>query len=229
MTKDDKNMAVNRTDEYVAENDEFSNVSTQLTDRPEQSTSGTVQSGWDAAEKSLTGDFPKDFKFTDGEFQIIKFLDPNGPFAVYKQHFLKQITTGKRSFVSLGANDPLCTKLNSKPEDKKAFTVANLSAPGGPQRQMLIASPRLYKSLHAAHFSPAGPLTKNYWAISRTGQMQSTVYHVNPVKPRDLAEDWGITNVDEIEAAIATMVPFERSAIKEPTWEELEAVAASLL
>jgi hypothetical protein len=94
---------------------------------------------------------------------------------------------------------------------------------------MLIASPRLYKSLHAAHFSPAGPLTKNYWAISRTGKMQSTVYHINPVKPRDLAEDWGITDDEAIEKAIAEMVPFERSIIKEPTWEELEAVAASLI
>jgi hypothetical protein len=59
--------------------------------------------------------------------------------------------------------------------------------------------------------------------------MQSTVYHINPVKPRDLAEDWGITDEEAIEKAIAEMVPFERSVIKEPTWEELEAVAASLL
>ena len=222
-------MAINRTDEYAVENDEFANVDTPITARPAQATTSAVQEGWAAAQAVSTGDFPKEFKFTDGDFQIIKFLDPNGPFAVYKQHFLSQITSGKRSFVSLGANDPLCVKLGSKPEDKKAFTVANLSAAGGPQRQMLIASPRLYKSLHAAHFSPAGPLTKNYWAISRTGKMQSTVYHLNPVKARDLTEDWGITDIDDIEKAIAEMVPFERSAIKEPTWEELEAVAASLL
>jgi hypothetical protein len=221
-------MAVNRTDEFSVENDEFS--ATALDSRPAQSTSTAVLSGWEAASlgSAPAGGYPQEFKFTDGEFQVIKFLDPNGPFAIYKQHFLSQITTGKRSFVSLGANDPLCTKLGSKPEDKKAFTIANLSAAGGPQRQMLIASPRLYKSLHAAHFSPAGPLTKNYWAISRTGKMQSTVYHLNPVKPRDLQEDWGITDVDAIEAEIAKMVPFERSIIKEPTWEELEAVAASL-
>ena len=222
-------MAVNRTDEYVAENDEFSN--TAIEDRPVQSTSSVIQSGWEAADKASApaGGYPVEFKFSDGDFQVIKFLDQDGPFAIYKQHFLSQITSGKRSFVSLGANDPLCVKIGSKPEDKKAFTIANLSAPGGPQRQMLIASPRLYKSLHAAHFSPAGPLTKNYRAISRTGKMQSTVYHINPVKPRDLAEDWGITDEEAIEKAIAAMVPFERSAIKEPTWEELEAVASSLL
>jgi len=221
-------MAVNRTDEYIVENDEFANVDTPLTDRPSQSTSSAIKSGWDAADKTTaTGDFPKEFKFVDGEFQIVKFLDQDGPFAIYKQHFLSQITTGKRSFVSLGANDPLCM-MGSKPEDKKAFSIANLSAAGGPQRQMLIASPRLYKSLHAAHFSPQGPLTKNYWAISRTGKMQTTVYHINSVKARDLAEDWGITDIDAIETAIAEMKPFDRSAIKEPTWEELEVIAASL-
>jgi hypothetical protein len=223
-------MAVNRTEDYLPETDEFANLDTPITERPAQSTSTVVQSGWDAAETSSapSGDFPKEFKFNEGEFQIVKFLDPNGPFAIYKQHFLQQITTGKRSFVSLGANDPLCVKLGSKPEDKKAFTIANLSAPGGVQRQMLIASPRLYKSLHAAHFSPQGPLTKNYWAISRTGKMQTTVYHINAVKSRDLTEDWGLTDIEAIEAQVAELKPYDRSIIKEPTWEELEAIAASL-
>jgi len=223
-------MAINRTDEISPEQDEFAMTSTSITERPVQSSSTAVQSGWDAAEKLTVsaGDFPVEFKFNEGEFQIIKFLDQNGPFAIYKQHFLQQKTTGKRSYVSLGANDPLCTKLGSRPEDKKAFSIANLSAAGGPQRQMLIASSRLFKSLHAAHFSPQGPLTKNYWAISRTGKMQTTVYHINSVKPRDLMEDWNI-NSDEVEKLIADMKPFDKSAIKEPTWAELETVANSLL
>jgi len=100
--------------------------------------------------------------------------------------------------------------------------------PSGVVRQMLIASPRLYKTLYAAEFSPQGPLTKNYWAISRTGKMQQTVYHLNAVKPRDLMEDWGI---DEkmAEEGVATIKPFERSVIKEHTWAELEEIANSLL
>jgi hypothetical protein len=225
-------MAVNRTEEYAPETDAFAKSNVSIEERPAQATStaSVVQSGWDAAQKTTTagGDFPSEFKFNDGEYQIIKFLDPNGPFAVYKQHFLSQKTTGKRSYISLGANDPLCVKLGSKPEDKKAFSIANLSAPGGVERQMLIASPRLYKTLHAAHFSPAGPLTKNYWAISRTGKMQQTVYNLNPVKSRDLLEDWNI-DIASIEENINAIQPFEASAIKAPTWEELEAVADSLL
>ena len=181
-------MSVNRVpnaDEYVTEAETF-----VIEDRPiaiPTATTTAVGEGWDAAEKlsGAAGDFPVELKLGE-DFQVIKFLDPDGPFATYKQHFLQQKTVGRRSYISLGANDPLCTKLNSKPEDKRAFTVVNLSAPGGPQRQMMIATPRLYKTLHAAHFSPQGPLNKNFWALSRTGKMQQTVYHLNAIKGRDL-------------------------------------------
>jgi hypothetical protein len=222
-------MAVNRTDEYLPEVDNFEVTAADIAARPAQSSPSLIQSGWDAAEKSAqpSGDYPVELKFNDGEFQVIKFIDQNGPFAIYKQHFLTQKTSGKRSYVSLGANDPLCVKLGSRPEEKKAFTIANLSAPGGPQRQMLIASSRLYKSLHAAQFSMQGPLTNNYWAISRSGKQQATVYNVNPVKPRDLQEDWNIDPA-EAEKFIASVVPFDKSAIKMPTWDELEMVASAL-
>jgi hypothetical protein len=223
-------MSIDKTTmEYMPESDDFT-MDSSIEARPAQASSTAVQSGWDAAEKlvAASGDFPTEFKFNEGEFSVIKFLDPNGPFAIYKQHFLQQKTVGKRSYVSLGANDPLCVKLGSKPEDKRAFTIANLSAPGGPQRQMLIASPRLYKTLHAAHFSPAGPLTKNYWAVSRTGKMQQTVYHLTPIKGRDLMEDWQIDEA-EVEKVIADMKPYERSVIKEHTWAELDEIANSLL
>jgi len=224
-------MAIDKTAEYAVENDEFANLDTPITDRPAQSTSTAIQTGWGAASTNTSSkmEFPKEFKFVDGEFQIVKFLDEEGPFAVYKQHFLSQVTTGRRSYVSTGPNDPLITKLGSEPEEKRAFSIANLSAAGGPQRQMLIASPRLFKSLHAAHFSPQGPLTKNYWAISRSGKMNATVYHLNAIKPRDLAEDWGITDINAIEAAVLAMKPFTRDDIKQHTVEELEAVAKSLL
>lgn len=215
-------MAVDRTDTYVPENDEFT-----IDARPAQSTSSAIQSGWAAAEIQPAS-YAEEFKFSEGNYQVVKFLDEDGPFAIYKQHFLTQKTEGKRSYISLGANDPLITKLGSKPEEKRAFSVLNLSAPNGPTRQMLIASPRLFKSLHAAHFSPQGPLTKNYWALSRSGKMQTTTYHINPVKPRDLMEDWKIDEA-AAEKAVAEAKPFTRADLKEPTWEELEQVANSLM
>jgi hypothetical protein len=93
---------------------------------------------------------------------------------------------------------------------------------------MLIATPRLYKTLHSAHFSPQGPLNKNFWAISRTGKMQQTVYHLNAIKARDLQEDWGI-DAEAAEAAIAQMKCFTKDDIKTHSWAELEEIANSLL
>lgn len=225
-------MAVDRStvpnaDEYITENETF-----EIEDRPVGNAvvdNNAVQSGWDAAEKlsGASGDYPVELKLGE-DFQVIKFLDPDGPFATYKQHFLQQKTVGRRSYISLGPTDPLATKLGSKPEDKRAFTIANLSAPGGPQRQMMIATPRLYKTLHAAHFSPQGPLNKNFWAISRTGKMQQTVYHLNAIKGRDLQEDWGI-DLEAAEAAIAQMQCYTKDDIKTHSWAELEEIANSLL
>lgn len=219
-------MAVSRTapnaDSYVSE-DSF-----DVEARPEQATTQTsVGAGWEAAETltSASADYPVEFKHSE-TFQLIKFLDQSGPFATYKQHFLKQKTEGRRSYVCLGANCPLCVKLNDKPEDKRAFTVVNLTTLPA-TRQMLIATPRLYKTLHAAEFSPQGPLTKNYWAINRTGKMQQTVYNLMAVKARDLGEDYGL-DVETVEKQIAEFSAYDRSFIKEHTYAELLEIAQDL-
>ena len=92
----------------------------------------------------------------------------------------------------------------------------------------LVASPLFFKSLHAAHHSPAGPLSKNYWAVSRRGQMQHTVYTLNPVKSRDLSEDYGLDE-GKVEAAIAEMKPFDASSLRRLTVGELDEVASALI
>jgi hypothetical protein len=93
---------------------------------------------------------------------------------------------------------------------------------------MLIAGSRLYQALHAAHFSPQGPLTKGYWAISRTGKMAATVYTITPIKERDLEEDWKI-NPETAAAVVENTQPYTADAIRKPTWEELDEIANSLI
>jgi hypothetical protein len=198
--------------------------------RPTNATSTAVQGGWDAAEKLVTTtlkEFPVEYKHSN-TFQLIKFIDLSGPFASYRQHFLKD-KEGRKSYVwdGIGAYDPLETVLKSKPEIKRAFSIVNLSATPF-QRQMIIASPRLYKTLHAAEFSQQGPLTKNYWALSRTGEKQQTVYNLMAVKGRDLQEDWGL-NEAEVEAAIAGFQPFTIADIRQDSFAALEELAKSLL
>jgi len=224
-------MGVNQTEApdataYGQVEDEASTIEA----RPVQttSTSTAVQSGWDAAEKLVTNlaEFPSEYKHSE-TFQLVRFIDQTGPFANYRQHFLKEKTEGRRSYVCIGDNCPLCLKLGDKPETKRAFTIVNLTAKPY-QRQMLIATPRLYKTLHAGEFSPQGPLTRNYWALSRTGQKQQTVYNLMAVKGRDLAEDWAL-NEAEVEGALVNFKPFERSEIREDSHAALLEIAESLL
>jgi len=220
-------MAINRPefktpDIEVAFEDDF-----DVNARPEQSASTAVGSGWDAAEAltTPTGNYPVDFKHSE-EIQVVKFIDPDGPFATYKQHFLNG-KPGKKSYVCLGDNCPLCTVLNHRAEEKRGFTIINFSVSPA-QRQILTATPRLFKQLHQAHFSPQGPLNKNFWALSKSGERQTTVYHLNAIKARDLDEDWSI-NAADAEAAIGEFESYTRSVIKENSYAELVEIANSLL
>jgi hypothetical protein len=206
-------------------------IADDVDSRPSQATatSTSVQSGWDAAESlTVSSDFPTEVKFEDGKHQVFKFLDESGPFAIYKQHFLKQKTSGKRSYVCIGANCPLCVKLQERPENKRAFTVVTLNSLEGMQRQMLISGARLYQALHAAHYSPQGPLTKGYWAIVRLGKGPQTNYTVTPIKERDLEEDWSISQ-EKASAIVESSEVYTRGLIKEHSFEELDEIADSLL
>jgi len=204
-----------------------------IDERPAQSSTkpsmdGIVSSGWEAAEKltSSTSDFPTEVRFTEGEYQVFKFLDADGPFASYKQHFLNK--TGKRSYTCIGAECPLCLKLEDRPENKRAFSVVNFSNEEGPKKQMIVAGARLFQAIHAAHFSPQGPLTQNYWVILRSGKNAATSYTVMPVKERDLMEDW---KVDPQAAAdfVSKVEPYTADVIQRHSAEELDEIASALL
>lgn len=227
-------MAVNR----AVEEEKFETIVEDETfdvdARPVQATSSAtaIGSGWGDAEEltSNTSKYPEEFKQSETP-QVIKIVDGDGPFAAYKMHFLSQKTEGKRSYVCLdpktGAGCPLCTVLGHKPEDKRSFTIVNFSVVPF-QRQILTATPRLYKTLHSAHFTPQGPLGKNYWALGRTGVKQSTVYNFTPIKARDLDEDWSISET-EAEAFLAHVEPYTREVIHEHSYQELLDIAQNLL
>lgn len=200
--------------------------------RPTQATSTAIGSGWDAAEKltAPTIEYPTEFRQSE-QAQLIKFLG-DGPFATYKMHFLTQKTEGKRSYVCLDPMNstgcPLCTTLAHRAEDKRSFTIVNFSADGGPKRQILTATPRLYRTLASANASPQGPLNKHFWSLSRTGKMQTTVYNLIPVKERDLEEDWSIKPSD-VNEFLSTVEPYTRSDIHEHTYAQLAEIANDLL
>jgi len=216
--------------EFVTEEEDFS-----INDRPVQSASSLIVSGWDAAEgltaKTESTGFPTEFKQKETP-QVVKFIGENGPFAAFKQHFITR-KPGKKSYICLNSNSdndcPLCTVLHNKAEEKRIFTIVNFSTEDGkPEKQILIATARFWKSLHNAHFSPQGPLTKPYWALSRTGEKQTTVYHLQAVKARDLFEDWGI-NEAKAEELVSATTPFESSLYRQNSYAELMEIAQEMM
>lgn len=183
----------------------------------------TVQSGWDSADALLrqdTSEFPTDYKFTD-EPQLIKFLE-DGPFRVYEQHWIER--TGKKSFVALAEDDPLSDLLGSKPRARFAFNVLALSGENQTV-QILTAPPSFARQIRRAHEDERkGPLSKEFWEVSRMGNGPTTQYTLNYVRGRDLQEEWNL-NLEAVNELVKKAVCFTPDVIKETPREEMLKIA----
>lgn len=190
----------------------------------------TVQAGWEAAAKLLkpkekSGAYATDFKFSD-QPTLVRFLE-DAPFYAYEQHWIDR-TEGRRSFVCLGEDCPLCTIAGDKPRAKFAFNILVLSEEE-PNVQVLTAPITLGRILQAKHEDTRlGPLTKHYWAISRIGTGRDTQYNVDRVRATDLAEEWEL-DADEIDGLTATAVKYDKSTVYESPRDELLALARQLV
>jgi hypothetical protein len=189
----------------------------------------TVQAGWGAADAMLqpkkTGDYPTDFRFSEVT-QLVRFLD-DAPFAIYNQHWIDR-TEGKRSFVCLGDECPLCITLGDKPRPKFSFNVIVLSQEE-PAVQILTAPPTLARQLKAANEDPRrGPLTKYYWSISRQGSGPQTTYTLDRVRGTDLAEEWEL-DPEEVDAIAENAVKYDDKAIFVTPQDELLTLARQLV
>jgi len=189
----------------------------------------TVQAGWGAASAFLKPKkdsmYPTDFRFSE-QAQLVRFMEDT-PFAVYEQHWVDR-TEGKRSFVCLGDECPLCTIAGDKPRPKFAFNIVVLSD-GEPNVQILTAPPSFARQLQAANDDPRrGPLTKYYWAITRTGSGNTTQYMLDRVRPTDLADEWELDS-DAVEAFVSTAEMNDASVIYVSPREDLLELARNLV
>lgn len=188
--------------------------------------SSVIQSGWAAAKKAVAKSskaYTTDFRF-DNEPQLIKFI--SGEPMTFMQHWVNR--PGKKSFISIGEGDPLI-EVGSKPDQKFAFTVLNLSDEE-PQLQLMVVGVRLCGQLEKlASDKKTGPLDRPdvYWAVSKSGAGTQTSYSITPVKERDLAEDWDLDPVAAAEL-IKTMKPLGPEALHTSTKSELAAIAREI-
>ena len=187
----------------------------------------TVQQGWDAFDSLVqenTSDFPTDFKFSESP-QLVKFLEDQ-PFASYEQHWIER-PKGKKSFVCIGEACPFCDVLGDKPRGKFAFNVLVLS--GESQGvQIMTAPPSLARQIKKAHDDERkGPLSKEFWEVSRLGSGPTTQYTLNFVRGRDLTEEWKLST-DAVQELVAAAVPFTAEVIRETPRSEMLEVARSV-
>lgn len=192
--------------------------------------SSMVQSGWAAARKEIESNsrgFTDEFRFSE-EPRLVKFLSAE-PIASYRQHWLDG-KAGRKSYScleSVGEKCPLCEILGDRPDTKIAFSILTLDGES-PKSEALVVGPRLAGSLEKLHDDPRlGPLDKHFWSLSRSGKGAKTQHTVNPVKERDLVEDWDL-DPDKVRAAIATSAPLDESFVRFETRDELREIAKEL-
>lgn len=193
--------------------------------------SSALQGGWAAAKKTIEDSargFVNEFKFSE-DAQVVKFLNDGEPIASYKQHWLEG-RQGRKSFTcltSIGEKCPLCQILGDKPTTKIAFSILRLGE-DGITSEALVVGTRLAGVLEKSHEdAKTGPLSKGFWALSRTGKGAKTQHQISPVKERDLAEDWDVDPA-EVAKAMKDVEPLDTSFVRFETYTELADIAKEL-
>jgi hypothetical protein len=222
---------INNVDSYLDDEKETDVVDVYETEDEDEAPvrSSVVQEGWGQAQKAAkkaAAKYAKEFRIED-EVSLIKFLSSE-PMS-FPQHWVNR-TAGKRSFICpTTPNCPLCRAGNT-PESKFAFSVANLSGDEDDDlsAQLLVVGVRLLTQLGKLNDDPkTGPLDRQYWAVSKSGEKSKTTYSVMMVKDRDLAEDWDIDPAD-VAAALKKLKPLGPDSLRPETIEELKLIAREI-
>lgn len=161
--------------------------------------------GYRQTADSVKSDFADNLKIVDNTDMLIKILDEE-PVASYAEHWLT-IGDGRRSFVCLGDDCPICNKLGDRPSVKVCFNVADMDV-NPPEVKLWTAGTQVGDILEKfAENDKTSPLNRDdiYWTITRTKKNERYTTSVRPVKARDLVEDFDTEpltdeELDELEA-----------------------------
>lgn len=211
------------TDETEPTGDE--GLSDENEDEDTPRSSSVPKRGWGAAKKAMAesgGDFANEFKVEEDE-SLIKFLEDE-PFASVQQHWVDEITKGKRSFYCPGKKVcPLC-KVGHQAKPQVFFNVVEITGEE-PVVQALVAGPALTKKIEKEHQGKGGPIDRHYWRISKSGggKKGPVTYSMSTVKARDLADDYEL-DADEVAASLTGLKPYDESIVKYSSKQSLQDV-----
>jgi hypothetical protein len=200
---------------------------------PIKSTAGRGWGGYDKVKDSGGGDFAKTWQVPNKQ-TLIKFLEPE-PFSTYAEHWLEGMGKGKKkSFVCLGDDCPLCDDLGDRPRGYALFNILDLSDPDNPTVEAWKVGRQVANIIKAyADDKKTSPIDRVdlYWNVHRTENKtgKGTSYNtiLNPVKARDLDEDWDVEPFSEKELAeFEADLHSEEQHVFINTRKDLKAIAA---
>lgn len=213
--EDDEDEAPRRSRRSSRDEDEDDEPrSRRSSERPSGNVSGK---GWKAfkQKREERSDYVKTYKLPEKEAEIIKILDDE-PFSVYAEHWLDE-RSGKKSFVCIGDDCPLCN-VGDKPRVYAMFNIVDLRDPEDPVVLPWKVSQTVADVLEGyANDKKTAPINRDdlYFSAKKTGggKKGRVQTNLNPVKARDLLDDWDIEPLTAAE--IAKFKRFEEDDVLE--------------
>ena len=195
---------------------------------PRQVSRKAIRRGWGNAEETRQKDSPfADRLKISKNVQVIKFLEAE-PYTSFHFHWIER--QGQKSFTCIDKLDPTgCPRCQAgdRPQARFAFNVALLDSAGEPIIKSLEAGVRVMDQLKNFHTNQTtGPIDKNYWAVTRSGDGTSSQTNFNMVRERDLAEDYRMAAIDEDEMKELMGKLYDESIVPIPQRKTLADVAA---
>lgn len=175
-------------------------------ERPSRPSTGK---GWKSfkQKKEASSDWVKNFTLPE-EATLIKILDEE-PFSVYSEHWIDELS-GKKSFVCLEKDCPLCD-IGEKARVYAMFNILDLTDPEDPKVKPWKVSSTVAEILENYAMDPkTSPINRVdlYWSVFKSGggKKGKVQTNLNPVKARDVEEDWDCVPFTEDELEDFTLL-----------------------
>jgi hypothetical protein len=191
----------------------------------------SVNEGWQGADRtqSASGDYAPSFKLEKDKDHVIKFLDDH-PYASYRLHWIER--KGKKSFVCPENPDdprsprcPLCDA-GDKTRAQHSFNIVELTDGMKPAVSSWDVGVRVLNKLKKINSdNRIGPLTEPYFVVSRTGTGTNADTTINPIKERDLWDDWNVEELTDKELAALRKKRYDKSFVDVPSPKQLADLA----
>jgi hypothetical protein len=202
-------------------------------DTPDYGGDDNIRGGWGASQETIDSTSSYAQAFRPGkDTQIIRFMEGK-PYAAFRRHWIDRPGIGKRAytcFKSIGKECPVC-KAGDKPGAVTAFNIALLSDDGEAVIKSWECGVKITQQLKTYANDPKiGPLDRPglYFAVSKseaTTRQQVTTM-VNPVRERDLLEDWATPPIDPAQIPKLMETMYTADIVDIPGAQVMEEVAA---